>query len=114
MIKNSVVLVPFPFDDFSGNKVRPAVCLTSEIGQYNQVVIAFISSKIPTETLQTDIVIEKNTQAWKNSGLFVRSVIRLHKVVTIPKWLIKRKLGNLDSSLMNNVQHKLKILLELD
>lgn len=23
-----VVLIPFPFDDLSGSKVRPAVCLT--------------------------------------------------------------------------------------
>jgi len=41
MIKNSIVLVPFPFDDFSVLKVRPAICLTSEIGKYNHVIIAF-------------------------------------------------------------------------
>lgn len=28
MIKSKVVLVPFPFDDLSTNKARPAVCLT--------------------------------------------------------------------------------------
>jgi len=28
MIRGKVVLVPFPFDDFSGTKVRPTVCLT--------------------------------------------------------------------------------------
>ena len=37
MIKQSIVLVPFPFDDFSNTKVRPALCLTEEIGKYNQV-----------------------------------------------------------------------------
>jgi len=44
MIKNTIVLVPFPFDDFSVLKVRPALCLTSEIGKFNHVIIAFISS----------------------------------------------------------------------
>ncbi len=29
MTKYKVVLVPFPFDDLSSNKVRPAVCLTN-------------------------------------------------------------------------------------
>jgi len=43
MIKNSIVLVPFPFDDFSASKVRPALCLTSEIGQYDHVIIAILS-----------------------------------------------------------------------
>jgi len=49
MIKNSIVLVPFPFDDFSVSKVRPALCLTSEIGRSNHVIIAFISSKMPDD-----------------------------------------------------------------
>jgi mRNA interferase MazF len=29
-----VVLIPFPFDDLSGAKVRPAVCLTEPIGPH--------------------------------------------------------------------------------
>jgi hypothetical protein len=32
MTKGKVVLVPFPFDDLSTTKVRPAVCLTEPIG----------------------------------------------------------------------------------
>jgi len=28
MIKNAIMLVPFPFDDISDTKVRPALCLT--------------------------------------------------------------------------------------
>jgi len=27
MIKNAIVLVPFPFDDISDTKVRPTLCL---------------------------------------------------------------------------------------
>lgn len=49
MIKNSIVLVMFPFDDFSTSKVIPALCLTNEIGKYEHVIIAFISSKIPED-----------------------------------------------------------------
>ncbi len=58
MIKNKVVLVPFPFDDFSNLKIRPALCLSNLIGKYDHVVIAFISSKIPDEILETDILIK--------------------------------------------------------
>ena len=39
-----VVLVAFPFDDLSGSKVRPAVCLTDPIGPHRHVVLAFVSS----------------------------------------------------------------------
>ena len=32
MTKGKIVFVPFPFDDLSSTKVRPAVCLTNPIG----------------------------------------------------------------------------------
>jgi mRNA interferase MazF len=57
MIKNSIVLVPFPFDDLSASKVRPALCLTTEIGKYNHVIIAFISSKLPDDLIASDLII---------------------------------------------------------
>jgi len=43
-MRNKVVLVPFPFDDLSSNKVRPAVCLTEPLGSHRHVVVAFITS----------------------------------------------------------------------
>ena len=47
MTKHKVVLVPFPFDDLSSNKVRPAVCLTDPIGPHRHVILAFISRYRP-------------------------------------------------------------------
>jgi len=55
MIRGRVVLVPFPFDDLSSTKLRPAVCLTDPIGSYEHVVVAFISSRIPTDLMETDL-----------------------------------------------------------
>jgi mRNA interferase MazF len=89
MIKNSIVLVPFPFDDFSSTKVRPALCLTSEIGNHKHIIIAFISSKIPDDLIESDYIIRKDSDSWTGSGLAVDSVIRLHKMVTIPGNLVK-------------------------
>lgn len=60
MIKNSIVLVPFPFDDFSASKVRPALCLTNEIGSYKHIIIAFISSRIPEHLIDSDTLIKKH------------------------------------------------------
>jgi mRNA interferase MazF len=54
MIKGKVVLVPFPFDDLSTAKVRPAVCLTNPIGPYRHVVLAFISSRVPPDLGTTE------------------------------------------------------------
>lgn len=112
MIKNSIVLVPFPFDDFSTVKVRPALCLTSEIGSYKHIIIAFISSKIPENHLDSDVPIKRNSNQWKDTGLSVDSVVRLHKIVTIPKTLVKRKLGVINQELQKVVSRKIKQLFD--
>ena len=107
MIKNSIVLIPFPFDDFSTSKVRPALCLTSEIGNFDHIIIAFISSKIPDDLIESDFVIERNSPLCEGTGLTRDSVIRLHKIVTIPKSLIKRKLGVIDTSVEIEIRKKI-------
>ncbi len=113
MIKNSIVLVPFPFDDFSVLKLRPALCLTSEIGEQNHIIIAFISSHIPTDIIASDYIMEKENYLTKGSGLLVDSVIRLHKLVTIPKSLIKRRLGILHPVIAKELNQKLADLFEI-
>jgi mRNA interferase MazF len=112
MIKNTVILVPFPFDDFSISKLRPALCLTSEIGKYNHIIIAFISSRIPNDITESDLIIRKQSEDSIGSGLTVDSVIRLHKIVTIPKSLIKIKLGKLNKSVDVEIRKKLKRLFD--
>lgn len=113
MIKDSIVLVPFPFDDFSTLKVRPSLCLTNAIGKFDQVIIAFISSKVPDEILDTDIVLQKGTSKWEGSGLSVDSVIRVHKIATISKSLILRKLGTLNPEVKQEVTSRLKTIFVL-
>jgi len=112
MIKNSIVLVPFPFDDFSAAKVRPALCLTAEIGRFRHVIIAFISSRTPDDLQESDLVIRKDSPEWIDTGLAVDSVIRLHRVVTIPRDLIKRKLGTINPSVQQEARRRIFQLLE--
>jgi mRNA interferase MazF len=112
MIKNAIVLVPFPFDDLSASKVRPALCLTAEIGKFDQVIIAFISSIIPDELLESDLIMIKHSENSLGTGLSVDSVIRLHKIVTIPKSLIKRKLGTINSSTQMEIKRKIREMFE--
>ena len=39
-----VILVPFPFDDLTRSKVRPAVCLTEALGVHRHVVVTPLRS----------------------------------------------------------------------
>ena len=114
MTKFKIVLIPFPFDDLSSSKVRPAVCLTEPIGQYRQVVLAFITSKFPTELLETDILIASDSEDFEASGLRVSSALRLHRMMTATTTIIRRELGQLSEAQQETVKDKLKKLFGLE
>lgn len=111
MTKGKVVLVPFPFDDLSATKVRPAVCLTNPIGFYNHIIMAFITSKIPTDLLETDIVLDTTHPDFSASGLHRPSTIRLDHLMTFRKSIIRRELGELSLETQTQIADKLCNLL---
>jgi mRNA interferase MazF len=113
MTKGRVVLVPFPFDDLSSTKVRPAVCLTDPIGSHRHVVLAFISSQVPMQTFESDVIIETSRSDFSSTGLRVSSVLRLHRLMTVTTSFIQRDLGELSRDLRGEVDGRLKKLFEL-
>lgn len=112
-MKYKIVLVPFPFDDYSSSKLRPAVCLTDWIGIYNHVVCAFITSNTSSKIEPSDILLFSDVSNFAITGLKVNSVIRLHRLITIPQKLVVRELGTLPVTTIGEVQTKLKQLFEL-
>ena len=113
MTKGKIVLVPFPFDDLTGEKVRPALCLTDLLGPHRHVIVAFISSQVPTSLSATDIVLDSRHKDFAATGLRVPSVIRLHRVITLTGALIRRELGELSANLQCDVDRKLAALFGL-
>src|SRR5580700_6526060 len=99
MTKGKIVLVPFPFDDLTAEKVRPALCLTGLIGPHRHVIVAFISSQVPASVSATDIVLNSRQKDFAATGLHVPSVVRLHRLVTLTSALIRRELGRLSPDL---------------
>lgn len=109
-MRNKFVLVPFPFDDLSALKVRPAVCLTDEIAPYGHVVLAFITSKVPSAPGATDLVIQANDPDFQANGLKVASTIRLHRLMTVSKKIIRRDLGELSARQRAKIDPMLSVL----
>lgn len=95
MTRGKVVLVPFPFDDLTATKVRPAICLTDPIGPYRHIILAFITSQIPTDLLESDLVIDSSYTGFAKTGLRVPSTLQLHRLMTITSSMIRRELGEL-------------------
>lgn len=113
MQKGKIVLVPFPFDDLSDIKVRPAVILTEPIGEYKHVVLAFISSQVPANPFDSDIIIDAQDPDFGETGLRVSSVLRLHRLLSVTVDLVQRELGILAPSFADQTEQKLKTLFGL-
>ena len=113
MTKYKVVLVPFPFDDLSSTKVRPAVCLTDPIGPHRHIVLAFITSRVPASPLSTDFIIDSSDRAFSLTGLRVSSTVQLHRLMTVTTTLVRRELGVIPPRMQSKIEGRLRTLFNL-
>jgi mRNA interferase MazF len=105
MKKGDIILVPFPFTDLSGSKLRPALVLVEE---GDDVVAAFIST-ILRERFESDYFVKKSE---KNS-LKKDSLIKLNKLATLSHDLIKGKIGELSTDDLKKIDKKLMALFKI-
>ena len=109
-MKGKIVLVPFPFTDLTVAKLRPALVIHESV---RDVIIAFISSKIPVEPSDTEVLVKRGRVGFVKTGLKVDSVIRLDKVATVLKDLVVGELGELDEDLRREVNAKLAKIMSI-
>jgi mRNA interferase MazF len=89
--KNEIVLVPFPFTNFTTSKKRPALIISpNEYNSEDDLIIAFITSNIFIQNKIGDYKIKD----WKDANLPSPSLIRM-KFATIHKSIVIKKLGKL-------------------
>lgn len=108
-----IFLVNFPFiDDPRQTKTRPAICLTKPIGKHKIIVIAFITTQID-EVLESDFLLDTKDKEFTQTGLKYTSVIRLHKLTSIPLENVEGEIGSLPFEWKDEIQSKLKSLFQL-
>lgn len=106
MTKGDIVLIPFPFTDLTGNKLRPAIVLiVSEL----DITVCFITTQLNWQEV-TDIKLLPTIE----NGIKKNSLIRLSKIATIDKKLAIGKIGVLSNENMLELNSKLKFLLQLN
>ena len=110
-LKRNIVLVEFPYDDLSDSKIRPAYALTDSIGEHRHVVLALITSRIPTQPLNTDIILDTNHPDFTMSGLKKPSTLRLNHLLTLRYSIIQRQLGALSIQTHRGIVEKVCALL---
>ena len=108
--RGDVLLTQFPFTDLSGSRLRP--CLVVSAGLIGQnLIVAAISSVVRGAVIPTDLLVETSHPEFPQSGLRVRSVIRLHKLAAVEQTVIGRRLGRIGPQLQTDVDQRLRIAL---
>jgi mRNA interferase MazF len=98
-MKAKIVLVHFPFTDLTDSKLRPALVIHES---RNDVIAAFISSRIPLESLHSNLRISSDHPEFPVTGLKVTSFIRFDKVATVSKELIEGEIGEIPKDLIQD------------
>jgi mRNA interferase MazF len=103
-MKGDIVFVRFPYTDLSVSKPRPALVLHEE---RDEVVLAYISSRVPILPSDTDVLILGKDPSFEATGLKRDSVIKLSVLTTLKNWFIEGLFGEIDDSLRDEINAKL-------
>ncbi len=95
-----VLLLALPFADVTTLKLRPVLVILDTGDE--DIVVARVTSQITRTVFDVEIV------EWEQAGLLRLSVVRLHKVNTIEKRLVNRRLGILTPSDWTQVREKIQ------
>lgn len=103
--QRDILLVPFPFSDQSGTKVRPVLVLSND--EYNQnedlIVCAITSNLRPGK--YSLIIDEKNLESGR---LHQKSLIKVDSLLKISNKLIIKNIGILNKASFQKVSNILK------
>ncbi len=105
--QREIVLVPFPFSDQSGTKVRPALVLSKDDFNLNSkdIIICGITSNI-----SKDFYSVKIEQKDLEEGRVETSMVKVESLAKIEQNLVIKKIGKLNSAKFSEVLGKLDSL----
>ncbi len=105
MPKGSIVLIPFPFTDLTGNKLRPALILSETA---LDVTVSVVTTQLQWQE-PTDIGLQPQTK----NGIKKLPLVRLGKIATIDKALIVGAIGSISPFQISELDQKLKLIFQI-
>ena len=100
-IKGDIVVLPFPYSDLSSSKRRPALVLANLQG--DDIILCQITSQF----VKDNYAIELSNSDFKMGSLNKPGNIRPNRLFTAENSIILRKVGSIQSSVLEKVIDKL-------
>lgn len=104
--RGDIVLVPFPFTDFSTLKQRPALVISSEAFNRSREDIILVAITSQSNSARGGNYPIKGAEQ-KHSGLLREGVVLVGKIITIDQRLIRNKLGTLSPKVLEEISERI-------
>ena len=109
-----IVKFIFPFaDDFDKAKPRPSLVISPAFGKHDHVILAYITTD-SEDLLDTDIMLDPSQPYFEATGLYTRSVIKLHRLITVTPLQIGESIGFLPDEMITQLKKKLMSVFQLE
>jgi mRNA interferase MazF len=115
MNRGDVVLVPFPFQDRPGEKIRPALVVQAdtENRRLANTVLAMITGNLADAGQPARVPVHPATPDGAGSGLTGPSLVKCYNLATVRQRRVLHVIGHLSDAIMRQVNDALKSALEL-
>jgi len=100
-VKGDVIVMPFPYSDFSGAKKRPAIVIATLKG--DDVILSQITTVRRTDENLTNL----SKKDFKTGHLNRDSFINMSQIFTADKSRINYKVGKVNNSKIKEIEQKL-------
>ena len=107
------MLVPFPFTDLKGKKIRPAIIISKKNLTKDNVIVVFVSSQKTEINPKALFRIKKSDPTFSETGLKFDSVVRCDKIASLDKKIVLGEIGKLDKAQIQKLNQKLKNILDI-
>lgn len=105
--QKEIVLIPFPYTDLTGNKLRPALIVSNDkLNKTNDRLCVLVTSNKSDNSIK----ISKKDQV--KGKLVFESFVKPHRLFTIDKKIIKKSLCTISSDFHNLTISKINELLK--
>lgn len=108
MKTGDIILIPFPFAEFTNRKVRPAAVVCETEDAYKDLVLCAISSVIPPKLSANEMLLNID----KENNLRKESVLKVDRIVTAKEQDVIAKIGKLNNSDLKKFKEKFKHLID--
>jgi len=107
MSPGDLVLIRFPQADLRAGKLRPALVVAIAPGRLSDVLLALVTSRVYQAVPGFDEVVDPSATDYAATGLKVRSVIRLARLITVDPTTIEARIGTISPGRLVRVRRRI-------